>query len=135
LHEWALAESIIMAVVDLAKRENAKEILEVELLVGELQTLNIEVLEFALNELKRGTMAENAKIKFSKQFPRFKCIACGNVWEIRNLENILSRDEIESIHFIPELSHVFIKCPRCGSNDFQVTEGRGIILKGVVLKK
>lgn len=124
-----------MAVIELARRENAKEIIEIELLMGELQTIDTEILELALNELKKETIAKNARIKFLKQPPKFKCNACEYEWSILNLKDALSGDEIESVHFIPELIHVFIKCPRCSSSDFQIIEGRGITLKGVVLKK
>lgn len=131
MHEWALAESIIAAVIDIAQRENAKEVLEIELVIGELQTIDMEIFKFALDEIKKGTIAEKAEIKFVEQKPKFKCNVCGNEWKLENLSQILSEEEIESIHFIPELSHVFIKCPKCGSNDFEIIEGRGIILKGI----
>jgi len=135
MHEWALAESIIMAVIDLAKRENAKEVVEIELLIGGLQTIDLEIFEFALNELKKETIAKNAKIRFVKQKPKFKCNVCGYEWIVDDLNKVLSEEEIESIHFIPELSHVFMKCPKCGSNDFDIVEGRGVLLKGVRIVK
>jgi Zn finger protein HypA/HybF involved in hydrogenase expression len=38
---------------------------------------------------------------------------------------------MEAIHFIPELSHAFVRCPECGSPDFIILAGRGITLERV----
>ncbi len=38
---------------------------------------------------------------------------------------------MESIHFIPEVAHTYIKCPKCGSPDFEIIKGRGIWLEKI----
>ena len=40
-------------------------------------------------------------------------------------------DESEAIHFVPEVAHVYISCTKCDSPDFQVLEGRGVILESI----
>jgi hydrogenase nickel incorporation protein HypA/HybF len=38
----------------------------------------------------------------------------------------------ENIHFIPEVAHVYVKCPRCESPDFEVLKGRGVWINKVM---
>jgi hydrogenase nickel incorporation protein HypA/HybF len=41
-------------------------------------------------------------------------------------------DEVsESIHFIPEVAHSYLKCPKCGSSDFEFMKGRGVWLASI----
>jgi hydrogenase nickel incorporation protein HypA/HybF len=39
--------------------------------------------------------------------------------------------ESESIHFIPEVVFVHARCPKCGSPDFEITKGRGVVLSSI----
>lgn len=34
----------------------------------------------------------------------------------------------EAIHFVPELAHSYLRCPRCQSPDFDILEGRGVTI-------
>ena len=135
LHEWALAEAMIGAVLDVAKKENAEEVLEINIVVGELQTIDLEIFKTALESIKEETIARNAKINFISEEPCFKCNVCGYEWCIRNLKEEMNEQQIESVHFIPELVHVFISCPRCGKHDFEITKGRGLYLASIRVKK
>lgn len=131
LHEWALAESIILTAVEEAKKAMASKIKRIIIVVGELQTIDIDVLKFALEEIKKGTIAENAIIEYVYEKPKFRCNVCGYEWEINSLSEILDEDAIESIHFIPELSLAFLRCPKCGKQDFSILKGRGIYIKEI----
>lgn len=135
MHEWALAEAVIKTSIDAMNKENGKRIVEINLVIGELQTIDMDAFSFALNELTKGTPAEGAKINFEFEKPVFKCNNCGYEWSIDSLENILNKDEIEAIHFIPELSHSFIRCPRCSSPDFDVIKGRGVYIKSIKIEE
>jgi len=64
VHEWALAEGIIATAEEYGRKNNAREIIKVVVVLGELQNIEREILEFALNELKRGTMLERATFVF-----------------------------------------------------------------------
>ncbi len=135
MHEWALAEAVIRTALALLEREKAKEILEVEVLIGELQQVDIDIFEMALNELKKETPMEKALITIKKEPARFKCRSCGTEWSLSEVEDELSEEEVESIHFIPELAHAFIKCPNCGSPDFDVVQGRGVWIGKIEVRK
>ncbi len=44
---------------------------------------------------------------------------------------LLDGEQLESIHFIPELAHAFMACPGCDSPDFEVIQGRGVWIEAV----
>jgi hydrogenase nickel incorporation protein HypA/HybF len=128
MHEWALAEAIISAVSSIAEKENLKEVREVHLRLGELQQIEVEILKFALLQMKTGKLS-NAKFTVRTVRAKFKCRVCGHMWTFREMK--IADDIKESIHFVPEVAHAYIKCPRCGSPDFDAVQGRGLWITSV----
>ncbi|MEM2105467.1 MAG: hydrogenase nickel incorporation protein HypA [Candidatus Bathyarchaeia archaeon] len=128
MHEWALAESVISTVSQIAKKEGLKEVSEVEIVVGELQQVELDIFEFALSQLKKPKF-ENTKFNIKIAKTQLKCRVCGHKWNFEK-EN-LSQDDAEAIHFLPEVAHTYIRCPECGSPDFEVLQGRGIWLESI----
>ena len=51
MHEWALAESILSAAVEAAEKEKLKTITEIKISIGELQQIEQDIFEFALQEI------------------------------------------------------------------------------------
>ena len=51
MHEWALAESILTAAVEAAEKEKLKKITEIKIGMGELQQIEQDIFEFALDEI------------------------------------------------------------------------------------
>jgi hydrogenase nickel incorporation protein HypA/HybF len=128
MHEWALAEGVISAALKIAGEEGLKEITEVIVDIGELQQVEHDVLVFALNTLKTPKMKDTRFIL--RSIPaKMRCRACREEWSFS--PEGLEEDVSEAIHFVPEVAHVYIKCPRCGSPDFEVVEGRGVWLAQV----
>jgi len=128
MHEWALAEAIISAATEAAEKQNLRQITEVNIRIGELQQVEPDILEFALSQLKSAKF-ENAKFKMESVKAQLKCRVCGYKW-LFNKEG-LSEETAEAIHFIPEIAHTYIKCPKCGSPDFEIVEGRGVWLESI----
>ena len=128
MHEWALAEAVITATQQIAEKEKLKEIKEVHIKIGELQQVEQDILIFALSQLKPASF-KNAKFRIAKAKTTLKCRVCENTWLFR--KNKLDEDTAEAIHFVPEVAHAYIKCPRCGSPDFEITEGRGVWLESI----
>jgi Zn finger protein HypA/HybF involved in hydrogenase expression len=62
---------------------------------------------------------------------RFRCRVCEREFGRPELEAAGGADELEAMHFIPELSHAFVRCPGCGSPDFDILAGRGVTLERV----
>lgn len=128
MHEWALAEAVITAVQQIAAKEKLKEIKEVTIKVGELQQVEKDILCFALSQLKPASF-KNAQIHIAKAKTTLKCRVCESTWLFR--KNKLDKSTAEAIHFVPEVAHAYIRCPKCGSPDFEITEGRGIWLENI----
>jgi len=128
MHEWALAEAVITAAQQIAAKEKLKEIKEVTIKVGELQQVEKGILRFALSQLKPASF-KNAKFRIAKAKTTLKCRVCEHTWLFR--KNKLDENTAEAIHFVPEVAHAYIKCPKCGSPDFEITEGRGVWLENI----
>lgn len=128
MHEWALAEAVFAAASQIAEKEGLKRVTEIKVKVGELQQIELDILEFALSQLKTAKF-ENAEINIKTEKAELKCRACGHQW-VFNKEK-LDEDTAEAIHFVPEIAHTYIKCPKCGSPDFEVLQGRGVWLESI----
>ena len=128
MHEWALAEAVIAAAQQIAEKEKLCEVKEVTIKVGELQQVEEDIFRFALSQLKP-TNFKNAAFRISKAKTMLKCRVCGNTWLFS--KNKLDENTAEAIHFVPEVAHAFVKCPKCGSPDFEIAEGRGVWLESI----
>ncbi len=128
MHEWALAEAIVSAASEIAERENLKEVTEIRVLVGELQQIDSEILQFALSEHKTAKF-RNAKFSIEKAQAKLRCRVCQEQWTFDG--QALDESTAEAIHFVPEAAHTFINCPKCGSPDFEIIAGRGVWLESI----
>jgi len=128
MHEWALAEAILTAATRIAKEEKLREVTEVTIKVGELQQVEPPILRFALSQM-RGNIFKSAKFHILKAKSTLNCRVCGTTWQF----NIKKLDKItaEAIHFVPEVAHTYVKCPKCGSPDFEIVSGRGVWLQDI----
>ena len=132
MHEWALAEAVISTASKIAEEEGLKEVTEVIIKIGELQQIEGEILEFALSQLKSTSNLENTDFIIETVNSDFKCRVCGHKWSFSKEE--LDEEVREDIHFVPEVAHAYVRCPKCGSPDFEVLQGRGVwieTIKGV----
>jgi hydrogenase nickel incorporation protein HypA/HybF len=128
MQEWALAEAILATASEIAKKECLKEVTEVTIRIGELQDIEKRILRFALGEIK-SDLFRNAKFRFLKAKTEFKCRVCGTTWKFQ--KDTLDKATVEAIHFVPEAAHTYVKCPKCGSPDFEIVSGRGVWLDNI----
>jgi hydrogenase nickel incorporation protein HypA/HybF len=132
MHEWALAEGVVKTADKFAEDQGIDEITEVRIMIGELQAVEHDIIEFAFDQL-RTTRMKGAKFVIEAVPARFKCRKCSHEWKLEKEK--LDETTGEAIHFVPEMAHVFLKCPKCGSPDFEVTEGRGVWLASIKGRK
>jgi hydrogenase nickel incorporation protein HypA/HybF len=128
MHEWALAEAVISAACEVAGKHKIRQIAEVKVRVGELQAIELDVFRFALSQLKRDKLV-NTKFVIRSGKARLKCRVCCQEWIYDKRK--LAEKAMEAIHFIPEVAHAYVKCPKCGSPDFEIVDGRGVWLQSV----
>jgi len=130
MHEWSLAQAVVKAALDYASEKNIKEITGVTVSLGELQSIDRECFDFALKEIAE-QMGFNPEFKVEVVPAEFECRSCGRLWKYDEDKKRLGEDEQEMIHFLPEAARVYVSCPGCGSRDFRVKEGRGVLLTAV----
>lgn len=128
MHEWALAEAVISTASEIVEKEGIKQIREVRIKIGELQQIELDILEFALSQLKTSKF-KNAKFDIETVRAELKCRVCGHRWVFDKEK--LDESTAEAIHFVPEIAHTYVKCPKCGSPDFEILQGRGIWLESI----
>lgn len=128
MHEWALAEGVVSTAARLAEEEGLEDVTEVVVRIGELQQIDHETFLFALDQQRTPVMSK-AKFTIEPIHAKLKCRVCGEEW--RFSPESLGEDVSEAVHFVPEMAHVFIKCPNCGSPDFEIVEGRGVWLASI----
>ena len=130
MHEWALAEAVIATVIEYSRKEGLEEVTKIKLKIGELQQMDIEIFEFALNEIAKvqGTPLTEMKVEMDIERAVFRCRVCRNKWGLGETTG-MTEEESEAIHFAPEAAHAYINCPSCGSPDFEVLRGRGVSIE------
>jgi len=129
VHEWALAEAVVSTVSKIAEEKELRKVDEVKVKIGELQQIDLEAFRFALHQISRQYSIE-ADFEIESEEAEFRCRACGYTWPFSKEE--LDPDVREAVHVIPEVAHAFIKCPRCGSPDFEIVKGRGVWIESVL---
>jgi len=135
MHEWALAEGVISTALEVAEDENAEELKSINIKIGSLQQVEIDIFRNALEEISEGTMAEGSDMNIEIESAVLECRACGHEWDFDESLEDLDEVETESIHFVPDLAHTYIRCPECGSPDFEIEKGRGVWLDSVELER
>jgi len=129
MHEWALAESILVSSIEAAEKEKLKKITKITVQLGELQQINKEIFQKAIDDLMsahKNKLLEKTEIKIDIEETELRCNNCENTWKFSDFKRKLNKDESEAIHFIPEVAFVHSRCPKCGSPDFEIKKGRGV---------
>ncbi len=133
MHEWALAESVILAAVEAALKEKLKTITQITVQIGELQQIEKEIFLFALKELaklQKPIIKKNAFLLKTEK-SSLSCKSCGKSWKYNDMKKKFNETESEAIHFIPEVVFVHARCPYCGSPDFEIQKGRGVVISSI----
>ncbi|MDD4238147.1 MAG: hydrogenase nickel incorporation protein HypA [Desulfotomaculaceae bacterium] len=133
MHEWALAESIIVTIMKEYEKEKLSKVFKVTVKIGELQSIELDIFNFALENMielyKPPVDLNNICLEIDRCI--LKCKVCDNHWNYRDTPKKLEEDEKEAIHFIPEVAHTYMRCTQCGSPDFEILQGRGVWIDSI----
>ncbi|MGQ4891623.1 MAG: hydrogenase nickel incorporation protein HypA [Candidatus Njordarchaeia archaeon] len=132
MHEWALAEGIVRTLIYLMKKKNIERIEKVRIAYGELQQIDLDAFKTGLTEMSRNTPLQATNFELFQEDAVFRCLKCGHEWKFADVKSKLDEDVSEAIHFVPELAHSFISCPKCGSSDYEIVKGRGVYIAEVI---
>ena len=127
MHEWALADSIVGDLLNVSANRGGC-IKQVIVTVGELIQLDHEILRFALEQVSKDTRLEKVEYEIVEQKASFSCNNCGRVWGFKDIEASLLKTfgEENPMHLIPDAVQAFVRCPSCGSPDFETPMGRDV---------
>ena len=132
VHEFALADAVMRCAREAADDEGLSRVATIGVRVGELQQIEPEVFAFALAEVRPtdDSRLADTEVTVDVEPARFRCRACDRSF---GLDEAGDSDEhaAEAIHLVPELAHAFLRCPACGSPDFEIAAGRGVTISSI----
>jgi hydrogenase nickel incorporation protein HypA/HybF len=102
MHEASVAQAILDIVLEEANRAQASEILNIEIVLGELACISDDAVKAYFDIISEGTAAKGAELVFKKNNAIFECKKCGKEYNRSSFE---------------------FACPYCG--------GEGFLLKQV----
>jgi len=65
MHEFSIAQSVVQTVLKVAMENNAVQVTEINLEIGELTLLNPEYLKYGIEVASEGTIIEGAKVNIT----------------------------------------------------------------------
>jgi len=113
MHEFSLMTGVLDAVEASAQEHNATRVVEIRLVVGEMTEVLDEAMNFALEVLAPGTIAEGAHLIITKVTPQSRCLACGTTFEH------------DRYHF---------SCPACDSLATELLAGRELYIESMEIE-
>lgn len=93
MHELSLVESMMSSIAESAAENNIIRVIRVKLVVGRLNLAQPELLQFAFEALRAGTIFEGATLEIEERPLLMRCRKCGET-------------------FAPDYVNFF--CPGCG---------------------
>jgi len=112
MHELGIAQDLFRIVENKAKENNLKAVTKIVVVVGEGSGIDEDFLKHGLRDhLMSGTIAEKAELEITRESLQARCTACGI--KIDFGKNFSSR------------------CPNCGNNNLEVTQGRSVYIKAI----
>jgi hydrogenase nickel incorporation protein HypA/HybF len=102
MQELALAESILQTALAHASRVGARRIARLQVAIGQLSAMVVDLIQSHWDDISRGSLAEGARLDFRQELTRLLCLACDRLYMPRG------RD---------------LACPSCHSTRFKVISG------------
>ena len=110
MHEFSLMASVLKNVEDSAKEAGATQITCISLVVGRMTEVLPDAMEFALEALGEGTMAEGCQLQIKLLEPRSRCLACNREYDHDRYHR---------------------SCPDCGSLATELIQGRELYIDAI----
>ncbi len=142
MHEWSLADAVVHSLLDFISSKGLKSLEMIEITFGEILELNIDIFREAFQDISKGTPLEGAKLILREEKALFRCNSCGAEWDFETADKILVREfgvmeepvgiKESPLHFLPDLAKTLLRCPRCGSRDFDLVSGKDLRVSKVI---
>ena len=123
MHELSMTTQIVENVLGEAKRQNAKKVTEVQLVVGKMTFLGIEQVLFCYKILTENTIMKDSKLTIEEKEGVIECPSCG-------YRGTIPVEDDPAYHVpIPTL-----RCPKCGKAA-KIVEGKECTIKSIRMVK
>jgi len=86
MHELSITQSMLDIVLEQAEKAEAKKVERINLVIGEMTGVVKECVQFYLNFLSKGTIAEGADLSFATIPGTARCQNCGKQFELKELD-------------------------------------------------
>ena len=110
MHELAITQSMFDIVLRQAERAQAKKVTKINLVIGEMTGVVGESVQFYLDFLTRGTVAEGAAVSLTMMPPKAQCCNCKQTFELREFD---------------------WGCPKCKSNSVEIIAGKELFVESI----
>ena len=113
MHELSVCQSIVKQALDVANRHSAHSISRIDLAIGPLAGIDIQLLQHAFPLASAGTLAENAELTTETLPLKIRCLSCF-------LESTAQPNRL--------------LCEHCGDWHTQVISGDEMLIKSIELE-
>jgi hydrogenase nickel insertion protein HypA len=121
MHEAALAQSILKTILEVASRNKARQVLRVQMEVGEICLVNMEQLTFQIGMFARETIAKDMEFLVKKVETKIRCKECSYFGGIEYKEV-----DPEWHYRVP-----IFGCVRCKSNMTEIVQGKDLMIRSI----
>ena len=123
MHEFAMATQIVEAVLEEAKKNDAKQVAEVRLVIGKLTFLGVDQVRFSYDILTKDTIMKDSKLTIREQDGIIECPNCG-------FKGAVPFEDDPAYHVpLPTL-----KCPKCGESA-KIVKGKECAIESIRILK
>jgi hydrogenase nickel incorporation protein HypA/HybF len=113
MHELPVSQNILDISLKHAKRENARKIVKIHIIIGQLSSFIDESIQFYWDIISKDTIAEGAELDFTRIPAEFNCKLCNSCFPF-------SDDDFS--------------CPRCDSNQLEIVKGKEFYLDSIEIE-
>lgn len=110
MHELAITQNMFDLVLEQAAKVGAKKVGKINLVIGEMTGVVGESVQFYLDFLSKGTVAEGAALSVKAIPMTTRCRDCGRQFELGELD---------------------WACPHCGSNSLDIIAGKELFVESI----
>ncbi len=113
MHEYSIVQSLLDQCEEIAKKNDAKEIIKVVVKIGVMSGVEPNLLKTAFDTFKEGTMCEKCEYIQNIQKVKVRCFDCNAISELEKNE---------------------YACPKCQSVELDVIDGEDLMLMQLELE-
>ena len=110
MHELSITQSMLDLVLKQAEEAGAEKIGKITLVIGEMTGVVARSVRFYFGFLSKGTPAEKAELDFKVVPTTARCQSCGKEFELGEFD---------------------WTCPRCQSNNIEITGGKELFVESI----